>query len=226
MNGQRTILIVEDDRGVRESLAAVLEHEGHHVVQAESGEKGLARAAENPDLIILDIQLPGIDGLEVCRRIRARRIKVPILVLTARHEIGDRVDGLDAGANDYLVKPFALAELQARVRSLLRHVLVDHQTDPVIADLVVDPSTRQAYRGDRAIELTKIEFDLLELLVANAGVVLTRQTLHERVWGYDADLASNTLEVFVHSLRQKTEAEGEARLLHTVRGVGYVARVP
>ena len=226
MNGQRTILIVEDDRGVRESLAAVLEHEGHHVVQAESGEKGLARAAENPDLIILDIQLPGIDGLEVCRRIRARRINVPILMLTARHEIGDRVDGLDAGANDYLVKPFALAELQARVRALLRHVLVDHQTDPVIADLVVDPSTRQAYRGDRAIELTKIEFDLLELLVANAGVVLTRQTLHERVWGYDADLASNTLEVFVHSLRQKTEAEGEARLLHTVRGVGYVARGP
>ena len=225
MNGQRTILIVEDDRGVRESLAAVLEHEGHHVIQAESGEEGLARAAENPDLIILDIQLPGIDGLEVCRRIRARRIRVPILVLTARHEIGDRVDGLDAGANDYLVKPFALAELQARVRALLRHMLVDHQSDPVIADLVVDPSTRQAYRGDRAIELTKIEFDLLELLVANAGVVLTRQTLHERVWGYDADLASNTLEVFVHSLRQKTEAEGEARLLHTVRGVGYVARV-
>jgi len=226
MTNPRSILIVEDDRGVRESLAAVLEHEGHHVIQAETGDDGLARAAESPDLIILDINLPGIDGLEVCRRIRARRIETPVLMLTARHEVGDRVDGLDAGANDYLVKPFALAELQARVRALLRHVVVAHHTAPGIADLVVDPSTRQAYRGDRAIELTKIEFDLLELLVANCEVVLTREILHERVWGYAADLASNTLEVFIHSLRQKTEAEGEPRILHTVRGVGYVARLP
>lgn len=221
------VLVVEDDRGVRESLGAVLEHQGHEVALCESGEEALERIDPLPDLVILDLNLPGIDGLETCRRIRARRLRVPILMLTARHEIGDRVAGLDAGADDYLVKPFALDELLARVRALLRRSAVAGASgDEVeVGDLFIDHSTRAVRRGSREIELTKIEFDLLELLVSNRGVVLERGMIHERVWGYAEDLASNSLEVFVSNLRRKTESDGEPRLIHTVRGVGYVARV-
>lgn len=224
------MLVIEDDRGVRESLAMVLEYEGYELVQAVTGEDGLAEVAEcRPDAVLLDVNLPGADGVEVCRRLRARGYDGPVLMLTARHEVADRVRGLDAGADDYLPKPFALDELLARVRAMLRRggaPGLDNPTTSVgLEDLVVDAAARTARRGDRRIDLTKIEFDLLELLVANAGIVLGRDVIQERVWGYDDDLGSNSLEVFVSALRKKTEAEGEPRLIHTVRGVGYVARL-
>lgn len=228
------VLVVEDDRGLRESLAMVLEFQRVNVAQAESGEQGLELVDElDPAAVVLDINLPGIDGLEVCRRLRGRGDRRPVLMLTARHEIQDRVDGLDAGADDYLPKPFALEELLARVRSLLRRTgerPADRSADPgaelVLDDLVLVPSSRRVSRGDVSVELTKLEFDLLEVLLVNADVVVTRDILYERVWGYGVDLASNTLEVFVSSLRRKTEAGGRHRLIHTVRGVGYVARLP
>lgn len=224
------MLVIEDDRGVRESLAMVLEYEGYELVQAVTGEDGLAEVAVcRPDAVLLDVNLPGADGVEVCRRLRARGYDGPVLMLTARHEVADRVRGLDAGADDYLPKPFALDELLARVRAMLRRggaPGLDNTTTAVeLEDLVVDAAARTAHRGDRRIDLTKIEFDLLELLVANAGIVLGRDVIQERVWGYDDDLGSNSLEVFVSALRKKTEAEGEPRLIHTVRGVGYVARL-
>ncbi len=222
------VLVVEDDRGVRESLAMVLGHEGHDVVEADHGEACMAAIDSHaPDLVILDINLPGIDGIEICRRLRSQHFDEPILMLTARHDLHDRVRGLDAGADDYLPKPFALQELLARVRALLRRN--DHKpgrTTYRIADLEVDPSSRTAARDGRYIELTKIEYDLLELLVSNAEVVLTRDLIGERVWGHQDDLGSNSLEVFVSNLRRKTEQNGEVRLIHTVRGVGYVARAP
>jgi two-component system response regulator MprA len=223
------ILVVEDDRGVRESLAMVLEYQQYEVCQAPSGEDGLTLAASRPpDLVILDINLPGIDGFETCRRLRARGFTGKVLMLTARHEVNDRVSGLDAGADDYLPKPFALEELLARVRASLRHSpAVEAQATTILTldDLRLDTRSRQVTRGDRPIELTKIEFDLLELLLRNAGAVLARDVIHDRIWGYPEDLGSNSLEVFVSSLRKKLEADGASRLIHTVRGVGYVARV-
>lgn len=225
-----SILIVEDDQGVRESLAMVLEHQDYDVLQATSGEDGLTLASEQrPAAVILDLNLPGIDGVEACRRLRARGYPGKILMLTARHEVVDRVRGLDAGADDYLAKPFALEELLARVRAMMRTAVLEsgppEPTTLQLDDLLVDPAARTARRGGEAIELTKIEFDLLELLVANANIVLTRDVIQERVWGYDDDLGSNSLEVFVSSLRKKTEGGGRPRMIHTVRGVGYVARV-
>ena len=223
------VLVVEDDQGVRESWAMVLEYQEHQVVQAVTGEDGLRLAeTEGPDLIILDINLPGIDGIETCRLLRKRGIDTPVLMLTARQEVADRVQGLDAGADDYLPKPFALDELLARVRSMLRRVgRTAAQPAPVleIGDLSLDPAARTVERAGEAVELTKIEFDLLELLVANTGTVLTRDVIQERVWGYDDDLGSNSLEVFVSALRKKTEQGGGERLIHTIRGVGYVARL-
>jgi two-component system response regulator MprA len=224
------ILVVEDDRGVRESLGVVLTHEGYSVELAESGEDGLARLDTiRPDVVILDLNLGGISGLDVCRRIRDRDDSVPVLMLTARDDIADRVAGLDAGADDYLTKPFALDELLARVRAMLRR----REAPPPppggvgrIGNLVVDPATRRVRRGDRELTLTKIEFDLLALLVANADVVLSRDLIYDRIWGYGEDLASNSLEVFISALRRKMEEADEPRLLHTVRGVGYVAREP
>jgi len=215
---------------VRESLAMVLEYQAYRVEQATSGEDGLAMAADDrPDVVILDLNLPGIDGIETCRRLRTSNYDGKILMLTARHEVTDRVRGLDAGADDYLAKPFALEELLARVRAMLRTATppTSNGEQPALEldDLTVDPAARRARRGGVAFELTKIEFDLLELLVANANIVLTREVIQERVWGYDDDLGSNSLEVFVSSLRKKTEAGGRPRLIHTVRGVGYVARV-
>ena len=207
----------------------VLEYQDYAVVQAVTGEDGLQLIeSERPELVILDINLPGIDGIETCRRLRKRGVDTPVLMLTARQEVADRVQGLDAGADDYLPKPFALDELLARVRSMLRRVgrnAVQGATVLEIGDLVLDPAARTVTRGGTAIELTKIEFDLLELLVANTGTVLTRDVIQERVWGYDDDLGSNSLEVFVSAVRRKTEDGGGERLIHTIRGVGYVARL-
>lgn len=228
------VLVIEDDRGLRESLAMVLDFRDIEVVEAESGERGLEFIKDRvPDAIVLDINLPGIDGLEVCRRVRSGGYRGPILMLTARQTINERVAGLDAGADDYLAKPFALEELLARIRAMLRRsvdlgdVAPDRSTgDLVLDDLVVSPIHRTVQRSGRQIDLTKIEFELLHLLMANAKIVLSRDTLYERIWGYDVEVASNTLEVFVSSLRKKIEFGDESRLIHTVRGVGYVARLP
>ncbi len=228
-NAKPLVLVVEDDQGVRESLAMVLEYQGYEIAQAVTGEEGLAIAVDRvPDLVLLDINLPGADGVEICRRLRAGGFDSPVLMLTARHEVSDRVHGFDAGADDYLPKPFALDELLARVRAMLRRTGAwasgDVRSELSIADLVVDPATRSATRAGRRLDLTKIEFDLLELLVAQAGVVLARDEIEEHVWGCDRDHGSNSLEVFISRLRKKTEAGGEPRLIHTIRGVGYVVR--
>ena len=200
------VLVVEDDQGVRESLAMVLEYQDYDVEQAVTGEDGLRLVeSQSPDLVILDINLPGIDGIETCRLLRKRGIDIPVLMLTARQEVSDRVQGLDAGADDYLPKPFALDELLARVRSMLRRVgrsAAQSTAALEIGDLVLDPAARTVARAGAHIELTKIEFDLLELLVANTGTVLTRDIIQERIWGYDDDLGSNSLEVFVSALRK------------------------
>ena len=170
--------------------------------------------------------MPGTDGLAVCRILRDRGNHTPVLMLTARHEVSDRVAGLDAGADDYLVKPFALDELLARVRALLRRASVTGGEDELrVGDMTLDPNRRQAWRGDRELELTKTEFDLLELLMFNAGIVVTRDTIYERIWGFDFETSSKSLDVYIGYLRRKTEADGEPRLIHTVRGVGYTARV-
>ena len=220
------VLVVEDDRGVRESLTMVLEFQGLDVVGVTTGEEGVQVAeADRPDLILLDLNLPGIDGVEVCRQIRGQNPHVAILMLTARDEVRERVRGLDAGADDYLPKPFALDELLARVRALLRSIgRMPAGERLVVADLELEPAARRAWRGGAEIELTKREFDLLELLVRNVGTVLPRAEIESMVWGHDDDLGSNSLEVFVSALRRKTEEGGGARVLHTVRGVGYVVR--
>lgn len=224
------VLVVEDDQGVRESLVVVLQVQGYSVSGVERGEDALSTLADvTPDLVVLDINLPGIDGIETCRRLRASSFAGPILMLTARHEIADRVTGLDAGADDYLAKPFALDELLARIRALLRAFNIDvgrsEQSMLTLDDLWLDPSARRVRRGDTEIELTKIEFDLLEFLLANAERVMERNIIHIHVWGYDEDTSSNTMEVFISSLRRKLEVDGKPRLIHTKRGVGYVARV-
>ncbi len=220
------LLVAEDDRGVRDALARALRFEGYQVVLADDGAHALELGAEaDPDLYLLDIQMPHVDGLSVCRTLRHRGDRTPILVLTARHEVSDRVEGLDAGADDYLVKPFALDELLARVRALLRRSS-DHADagDVTVADLHLDPAARRASRGGRPLDLTKTEFDLLELLMRNAGIVLRRETIYERIWGYDFETSSKSLDVYIGYLRRKTEAGGEPRLIHTVRGVGYTLR--
>jgi len=221
-----TILVVDDDRAIRESLDRALALEGYRVVTATDGALALDLiAAETPDVIVLDLMMPNVDGLTVCRRLRARRDRTPILMLTARTETSDRVSGLDAGADDYLPKPFDLDELLARIRALLRRTKDESADDSLqVADLVLDTAGRRAMRGSREIELTKTEFDLLELLVRNAGVVLDQTTIYERIWGYDFGPDSKNLAVYIGYLRRKTENENESRLVHTVRGVGYVVR--
>ncbi|MEM9466616.1 MAG: response regulator transcription factor [Actinomycetota bacterium] len=224
-----TVTIVEDDQSVREMLAAVLGHEGYHVTCHDTGGAALTDpATRTADVIVLDVGLPDTDGLAVCERLRADGHVGPILMLTARHAVGDRVAGLDSGADDYLVKPFALDELLARVRAMARRTALVTPTGEsprlTLADLEVDLGTRTVTRAGVAIELTKYEFELLRLLVANAPMVLSRDVLYERVWGYDQENASNSLEVFVSQLRKKLEADGGERLIHTVRGVGYTAR--
>ena len=231
MNGATArprVLVAEDDRSVRDSLVLALELEGYDVEAVGDGEKALAAVlASEPDVVVLDVMMPFLDGLSVCRRLRARDVRVPILMLTARHEVADRVSGLDAGADDYVVKPFALDELSARLRALLRRTSVTgHESSIQVDDLVLDPLGRTASRGGMSLDLTKTEFDLLELLMVNAGVVLPRDVIYERIWGFDFETSSRSLDVYVGYLRTKTETDGAPRLLHTVRGVGYVLRPP
>jgi two-component system response regulator MprA len=222
------ILVADDERAVRESLRRALELEGYEVELAEDGEQALERLghATPADAAILDVLMPGIDGLEVCRRLRADGSTVPVLMLTARAEVDSRVAGLDAGADDYLPKPFALAELLARLRALLRRAANDDDVSDVLrfADLEVDLGTREVRRGVRDIELTRTEFSLLELFLRNPRQVLTRSVIFERVWGYDFGPTSNSLDVYIGYLRRKTEDDDAPRLIHTVRGVGYALR--
>lgn len=221
------ILVVDDEPDVRSSLAGGLSFEGYDVVTAADGGAALGSIAETvPDLVVLDVGMPHVGGLEVCRRIRSRALDVPILLLTARDGTDDRVLGLDAGADDYLVKPFALEELLARLRALLRRRR--GPADPVLryAGVVLDPMAREATRDGRPLELTRTEFDLLELFLQNPRRVLERRLILREVWGLDFDSGSNTLDVFVGYLRRKTETAGGTRLLHNVRGVGYVLREP
>jgi two-component system response regulator MprA len=222
------ILVVDDDRAVRESLRRSLTFNGYSVSLAEDGVEALKSISEErPDAVILDVMMPRLDGLEVCRQLRSTGDDLPILVLTARDSVSERVAGLDAGADDYLPKPFALEELLARMRALLRRTTVDDQADSGVltfADLTLDPVTRDVTRGNRHISLTRTEFALLEMLIANPRRVLTRSRILEEVWGFDFPTSGNALEVYVGYLRRKTEAEGEPRLIHTVRGVGYVLR--
>ena len=218
------ILVVDDDPKITALLHRSLTYAGYRSVKAHSGSEALEQAVNlNPDLVILDLMLPDIDGFEVCRRLR-EDVDPLILMLTARDEVSDRVRGLDSGADDYLVKPFALEELLARVRALLRRRLPETGKVLEFADLRLDPNTREVTRGDRPIQLTGKEFDLLALFMANPRRVLPRQTIMDRIWGYDYSGESNVLEVYIGYLRAKLEAGGEKRLLHTVRGVGYVLR--
>jgi two-component system response regulator MprA len=223
-----TILVVDDEPAVRESLRRALELEGYDVELAADGEEAMALLEGNgqPDAVVLDILMPGLDGLEVCRRLRTARNQVPVLMLTARAEVDSRVAGLDAGADDYLPKPFALAELLARLRALLRRAGGDSTEKLRFADLQLDLGTREVVRGVDPIELTRTEFSLLELFLRNPRQVLTRSIIFERVWGYDFGPTSNSLDVYIGYLRRKTEASGKPRLIHTVRGVGYALREP
>ena len=217
--------MVDDERAVREAIERALGYEGYRVEHAVDGVEALDVLARNPvDAVVLDVLMPQMDGVELCRRIRATGDTTPILMLTARETVSDRVAGLDAGADDYLVKPFALRELLARLRALLRRTVDARNNVLVHADLSLDPDTREVFRGERAIDLTRTEFLLLELLLRNARRVLTREVIFEAVWGYDMDWNSNSLEVYIGYLRRKTEAAGEPRLIRTVRGVGYVLR--
>lgn len=222
------ILVVDDDRAVRESLRRSLTFNGYAVETAGDGIEALEKiVAERPDVAILDVMMPRLDGLEVCRRLRSTGDDLPILVLTARDSVSERVSGLDAGADDYLPKPFALEELLARLRALMRRAVPDDGVDSetlTFSDLSLDPVTRDVSRGDRQISLTRTEFALLEMLMANPRRVLSRSRILEEVWGYDFPTSGNALEVYVGYLRRKTEADGEPRLIHTVRGVGYVLR--
>jgi two-component system, OmpR family, response regulator MprA len=219
------ILVVEDERAVRDALQRVLRTDGYDVDVAEDGAAALAAlAASGPDVVVLDIVLPVVDGLEVCRRLRADGDPVPVLMVTARDAISDRVAGLDAGADDYLVKPFSIDELRARVRALLRRSGANGAEPLRFADLVLDPRAHLVHRGGRRIDLTMTEFALLELLLRNPGRVLTRSMIFDRVWGYDFGPTSKALDVYVGYLRRKLEADGEPRLVHTVRGMGYVLR--
>ena len=225
------VLVVDDDRSVRDALSRALRLEGYTVELAPSGGDALAALANEPaDVVVLDVGLPGLDGLETCRLIRAKGDSVPVLMLTARSGVSDRVAGLDAGADDYLVKPFALEELFARLRAMLRrnvnHGTADSTESAALSfgDLTLNPVTRDVCRGALELQLTRTEFSLLELLLRHPRQVLTREVIFDRVWGYDFGANSNSLEVYVGYLRRKTEADGGVRLIHTVRGVGYVLR--
>ena len=222
------ILIADDERAVRESLRRALELEGYQIELAADGREALDRleTEAQPDAVVLDVLMPGVDGLEVARTIRRTGSRIPILMLTARTQVEDRVEGLDAGADDYLTKPFALEELLARLRALLRRTADGSGETLRFADLELDPGTREVRRGGETIELTRTEFSLLELFLLNPRQVLTRSVIFERVWGYDFGYGSNSLDVYIGYLRRKTEAGGKPRLIQTVRGVGYALREP
>ncbi len=226
--GTASILIAEDDRAVRESLDRALTLEGYDVRASSNGAEALDAIKERrPDVLLLDVSMPLVDGLTVCRVLRAENERLPILMLTARTETSDRVAGLDAGADDYLPKPYDLDELLARVRALLRrssYDVADDAAELVAGDLRLDVAGRRAFRGDREIELSKTEFDLLELLVEHRNIVLDHTTIYERIWNYDFGPDSKNLAVYIGYLRRKTEADGEPRLIHTVRGIGYTLR--
>ncbi|WP_116209538.1 response regulator transcription factor [Streptomyces olivoreticuli] len=223
---RRTVMVVEDDPGVRSTLDQLLRFEGYRVLMASDGLEALGLLGqERPDLAVVDVVMPGLDGLGLCRMLRRRGDRLPVLVLTARHEVGDRVAGLDAGADDYLAKPFATEELFARIRALLRRTEPPEDSGALtVGDLTLDPASRQAFRGERQLDLTKTEFDVLELLLCHPGVVLSRSQMYERIWGFDFDTTSRSLDVYIGYLRQKTEQGGEPRLIHTVRNVGYTIR--
>ena len=225
------VLVVDDDRAVRESLRRSLEFNGYNVTLAGDGAEALAAIASSaPDALVIDVMMPRLDGIEATRALRAAGNDLPILVLTARDSVGDRVDGLDAGADDYLTKPFALDELLARLRALLRRARHAEDADDLdsevltYSDLSLNPATREVRRGGRQIDLTRTEFTLLEMFLRRPRRVLDRSFILEEVWGYDFPTTANSLEVYVGYLRRKTEAEGEPRLIHTVRGVGYVLK--
>ncbi len=223
------ILVVDDEAAVRESLRRALALEGYDVELAADGSEALYRldiGEVQPDAIVLDVLMPNVDGLETARRLRGSGNRIPILMLTARDEVEARVAGLDAGADDYVVKPFALAELLARLRALLRRTTNGSGETLHFAELELDPATREVKRGGEPIELTRTEFSLLELFMLNPRQVLTRSLIFERVWGYDFGLSSNSLDVYIGYLRRKTEAGGKPRLIQTVRGVGYALREP
>jgi two-component system response regulator MprA len=222
------VLVVDDEPAVREVLARILKVEGFEVVLASDGRAAVrAQATARADAVLLDVLMPGLDGLEVCRRLRDTGDRTPVLMLTARDAVGDRVAGLEAGADDYLPKPFALEELLARLRALLRRSGWEQDRQTLrFDDLELDPVGHEVHRGGRPIELTRTEFLLLELFMLHPRQVLTREQIFDGVWGYDFGPASNSLEVYVGYLRRKTEAAGEPRLLHTVRGFGYVLRAP
>ena len=224
----KRVLLAEDDRATRESIARALELDGYEVRAVPDGAAALEAFEEDtPDLLVLDLMMPNVDGLTVCRRLRARSDHTPILIATARTEVSDRVSGLDAGADDYLPKPFALDELLARVRALLRRTTYDTPDRELrVEDLRIDEAARRVWRGDRELDLTKTEFDLLQLLARNAGIVLSHSTIYERIWGYDFGSESKSLAVYIGYLRRKTEEDGSARLIQTVRGVGYTLRLP
>jgi len=224
----RLVLVAEDDRSVRESIVRGLRFEGYEVIAVTDGVEALAAVDERlPDVAVLDVMMPNLDGLTACRTLRSRHPELPILLLTARHEVRDRVAGLDAGADDYLVKPYAMSELAARLRALLRRTSVSGSVDRLtVGDLELDPAARLAWRGGQLLDLTKTEFDLLELLMFNAGIVLSRDQIYAQIWGYDFETTSRSLDVYVGYLRQKTEAGGGDRVVDTVRGVGYVVRRP
>ncbi len=225
------VLVVDDDRAVRDSLRRSLEFNGYDVSTATDGAEALAGIARStPDVVVMDVMMPRLDGIETTKALRASGNDLPIIVLTALDSVGDRVDGLDAGADDYLTKPFALEELLARLRALLRRHGAEREDDDLSAeelrfsDLTLNPATREVKRGERLIELTRTEFSLLEMFLQRPRRVLDRSFILEEVWGYDFPTTANSLEVYVGYLRRKTEAEGEPRLIHTVRGVGYVLR--
>jgi len=230
--GRQRVLVVDDDKAVRESLRRSLEFNGYDVAVAADGAEALAGlsaagGAAAPDVVVMDVMMPRLDGIETTRALRAAGNDIPILVLTARDAVGDRVEGLDAGADDYLTKPFALQELLARLRALLRRAVVPvGEADEVLSfsDLSMDIASREVRRGGRSIELTRTEFTLLEMFLRRPRRVLERSFILEEVWGYDFPTTANSLEVYVGYLRRKTEAEGEPRLIHTVRGVGYVLK--
>lgn len=227
MEGRARILVVEDDRRIAAAVRRALAYEGYEVNVVHDGEAGLREARRGVDLMVLDLMLPGLDGIEVCRRVRQAGDPIPILMLTARDAVGDRVEGLDAGADDYLVKPFAYEELLARVRSLLRRAAPGEVDDGEIlryADVVMDVPAMEVRRGERRLDLTALEFRVLEFFLRNPRIVLSRSQILSAVWGLDAETTSNVVDVYVRYLRQKLEAEGEPRLLQTIRGAGYVLK--